>query len=258
MNDPYITLMDFADQGEREEVLGPLFAAAAKSDVPIFGPDRFAQLETKAKLTAAIKHIVHSKEDHVVNVLASADSDVALSLNKLGLNKSSGVQIPKLGLQSVTNEDKSIETPTTVAKFHTSRELHDMSHYSVLSCIPRTKPDSELFHNVMLRRAVDGYLFDCKKNTAVVANDKWLQGVWEWIAGKLRLPAIGAIYTCINLPLIDAEDSAKDDGMVSGSLDLSYMGVYTVWMNILGKHRYDLLNIGFAKDEQGINRSLAS
>ena len=31
-----------------------------------------------------------------------------------------------------------------------------------------------------------------------------------------------------------AEKVASDDGMVSGILDLSYMGVYTVWMNLLG------------------------
>lgn len=31
-----------------------------------------------------------------------------------------------------------------------------------------------------------------------------------------------------------AEHAATDDGMVSGPLDLSYMGVYTIWMNLLG------------------------
>ena len=34
---------------------------------------------------------------------------------------------------------------------------------------------------------------------------------------------------------LGAEEAANDDGMVSGPLDLSYMGVYTVWMNLLGK-----------------------
>lgn len=31
-----------------------------------------------------------------------------------------------------------------------------------------------------------------------------------------------------------AEKAAQDDGMVSKPLDLSYMGVYTIWMNLLG------------------------
>jgi hypothetical protein len=33
---------------------------------------------------------------------------------------------------------------------------------------------------------------------------------------------------------LGADEAAKDDGMVSGPLDLSYMGVYTIWMNFLG------------------------
>lgn len=39
-------------------------------------------------------------------------------------------------------------------------------------------------------------------------------------------------YRCI-LP-IGAENIAKEDGMVSGPLDLRYMGVYTLWANDLG------------------------
>ncbi len=45
------------------------------------------------------------------------------------------------------------------------------------------------------------------------------------------------LYPCfiiLLLTLIGAEEAAKDDGMVSMPLDLGYMGVYTVWMNILG------------------------
>jgi hypothetical protein len=32
-----------------------------------------------------------------------------------------------------------------------------------------------------------------------------------------------------------AEEAAQDDRMVSRPLDLSYMGVYTIWMNLLGE-----------------------
>lgn len=34
--------------------------------------------------------------------------------------------------------------------------------------------------------------------------------------------------------LTGAQEAAANDGMVSGTLDLSYMGVYTIWMNSLG------------------------
>jgi hypothetical protein len=33
---------------------------------------------------------------------------------------------------------------------------------------------------------------------------------------------------------LGAAHMAKDNGMTSGSLDLSYMGVYTIWKNDLG------------------------
>ncbi len=32
-----------------------------------------------------------------------------------------------------------------------------------------------------------------------------------------------------------AEEATQDDRMVSRPLDLSYMGVYTIWMNLLGE-----------------------
>lgn len=32
-----------------------------------------------------------------------------------------------------------------------------------------------------------------------------------------------------------AEEATQDGGMISGPLDLSYMGVYTIWMNSLGR-----------------------
>ena len=32
-----------------------------------------------------------------------------------------------------------------------------------------------------------------------------------------------------------AHEAAQDDRMVSRPLDLSYMGVYTIWMNLLGE-----------------------
>jgi hypothetical protein len=34
---------------------------------------------------------------------------------------------------------------------------------------------------------------------------------------------------------LGAEQAASDDGMVSGTLDLSYMGVHAIWMNLLGR-----------------------
>lgn len=43
---------------------------------------------------------------------------------------------------------------------------------------------------------------------------------------------------------LGAEEATEDDGMISGSLDLSYMGVYTIWNNILGGSDVNLTHHG--------------
>ncbi|KAF5521711.1 putative WD repeat-containing protein [Colletotrichum aenigma] len=72
-----------------------------------------------------------------------------------------------------------------------------------------------LLDHVMLLRAKEKYLFDCNVNRAVVSDDPWLRYMWDWIA--------------------DAEDAAQDGGMKLSPLDLSYMGVCTIWCNDLGQ-----------------------
>ena len=39
-----------------------------------------------------------------------------------------------------------------------------------------------------------------------------------------------------NSSLIGAHEAAEEDGMMSGVLDLSYMGVHTIWANSLGMY----------------------
>ncbi|KHJ35901.1 putative wd repeat domain-containing protein [Erysiphe necator] len=67
----------------------------------------------------------------------------------------------------------------------------------------------------MIGLATAGYLFNCQKNKLLSKSRTQLQDVWEWISG--------------------AEEAAKNDGMVTGPLDLSYMGAYCIWTNQLGK-----------------------
>lgn len=146
-----------------------------------------------------------------------------------------GEKLSKLSIQSKTDKDKpgNNELPDTGGgrRIRSSRKFRDRSHYYTSGTAPETKTKGELIDTTMLRRALDGYLFDCEKNWELVAGDQWLQEVWEWIAGKF----LGPVDTSSLTLSLDAENSAKDDGMVSGSLDLSYMGVYTVWMNLLGE-----------------------
>lgn len=74
--------------------------------------------------------------------------------------------------------------------------------------------DSLALFSVHRRRCFRGYLFDPEKNVGIVREDPALVKLWTTIA---RL-----------------EDLARDDGMVSESLDLSYLGVNAIWEGRLG------------------------
>lgn len=43
-----------------------------------------------------------------------------------------------------------------------------------------------------------------------------------------------SVFNICSDHLVGAEELAKHDGMVSAPIDLSYMGVYTIWTNDLG------------------------
>jgi hypothetical protein len=184
-----MTLLKFKDPKEQEATVGPLFATAAKADAPVFGPVDFTSTEATQKITAAIRKAIHSTDDPVVDLLVTADSAIPRSLDCLDLaSKPSSENLSKPGiLTSKTNKDRAnnVQSPgaTDGKKFYTSRELHDKSHYSAHGLTPATKSKSELIDSVMLRRALNGYLFDCKKNWKLVEGDQWLQEVWEWVSG---------------------------------------------------------------------------
>ncbi|KAL1297098.1 hypothetical protein AAFC00_004681 [Neodothiora populina] len=75
--------------------------------------------------------------------------------------------------------------------------------------------DSLALLTVPRRRCQEGYLMDCKRNVKIVADDPTLVKLWITI-GRL-------------------EDLAGNEGMVSESLDLSYLGVNAIWQGTVGK-----------------------
>lgn len=206
--------MKFADPKEQLANLGPLYSTAIQAELPVFGPHRYSAAETQAAVEAEVLQASKLDQDPVVYLLDPKDT------TDLGVEDELSDQIIHLRCAATAREetanmppisDSVILSPT---KLTSSREQHDKSHYAVLALLPWAKEQADLLANVKLARARVGYLFDCKLNKSIVADDPWLQDAWEWIQG--------------------AELAAKDDGMVSSTLDLAYMGVYTVWMNELG------------------------
>jgi len=163
-----MTLMNFEDGSERVKVRGPLFAAAAKLNVPVFGLEKFQFPKSQNLLNKAIKESLRSPGDPIVDLVSLAYSDLSQS-------------------HLLSDVDKSTSQLSTSNKVYTSREVHDKSHYSTLSLGSSRKPSSELLDHVMLRRALDGYLFNCKVNKTVVTDDQWLHDLWEWIQGKFSV-----------------------------------------------------------------------
>lgn len=59
---------------------------------------------------------------------------------------------------------------------------NQLNHYSVWGSALSIE-ELTIIKEVFLHRSEEGYLFDCKKNIAIVSCDPWLQDVWEWVAG---------------------------------------------------------------------------
>ncbi|EKD19149.1 WD repeat domain-containing protein [Drepanopeziza brunnea f. sp. 'multigermtubi' MB_m1] len=218
--DSYLNLMQFADPIEQEKVLGPLYATAAKAATPVFGPDKFTKRVTINSLSYEVQKSLSSTDDPVVDLLAPSDSGMGVSASTTSEAESLGDDFTQLQVEP--KESKHLPSAAnrmpdsgTHKPLSSSRELNDQAHYSALSRIPISKSSREQLDHVMLLRVIDGYLFDPILNQKAVADDNWLQDVWKWIAG--------------------AEEAAHDDAMVSLPLDLSYLGVHTVWMNKLGE-----------------------
>jgi hypothetical protein len=223
-----MSLMNFEDASENVKVRAPLFATAAKLSVPVFGREKFQTLKSQTLLKEAIRESMRS-EDPVVNLLALSDLEMRqsqkLSDPAISTSQTEGKRTQLGGSAKSTADFSSPD------KVFTSREVHGKLHYSSMSLNSSNKPRNKLLEHVMLRRAFDGYLFDSKMNKMVFNDDQWLKDLWEWIQGKSTRVLE---YNMLN-DYLGAEEAAQDDRMVSRPLDLSYMGVYTIWMNLLGE-----------------------
>ena len=47
--------------------------------------------------------------------------------------------------------------------------------------------DALILGDVVRRRCIEGYLFDCEKNVIITKDDPQLQEMWSWINGEFNL-----------------------------------------------------------------------
>ncbi|KEF58263.1 uncharacterized protein A1O9_06189 [Exophiala aquamarina CBS 119918] len=98
--------------------------------------------------------------------------------------------------------------------------LADQEWYSDLGFYEKNVPIQDMLtlNSIQQLRCKDGYLLDPTKNKAVVSDSRWLQALWAWVE--------------------KATKSSRRGSMVQDNFDLSYVGVYGLWMeDINSKNR---------------------
>lgn len=191
----YHGLMKF-EQTQAAEILGPFFVENALSDIPVFGP-------RKANVGAITDDALQKGvpvDDTLVDEVASGvplpDSfrvatTVAEKLTALRRHIW-GIKLPNLAeqgnIQQVSDpmmllklQDDASEEPSR----QSSRFLHDCLLNTTMETAGFQKVAQSVLDNVMLLRAKEKYLFDCRVNRAVVDDDPWLKGVWGWVEGAV-------------------------------------------------------------------------
>jgi hypothetical protein len=181
-----MSLMKFQDPSEHEAVLGPLYATEAKDDIPIFGSDKFTSKKAQLLLNSKVKQALQSTANPVIDFLAPIGSEMGRELSSIGQTpKSLSDTFSKLQLEAQLEawqgEKAKLKTPKRI---FSSRERHDRTHFTNRDLAQSTGSKTGLLGHVMLQRALDGYLFNCKQNKAIVDDDVWLRDVWEWIEGN--------------------------------------------------------------------------
>lgn len=92
-----------------------------------------------------------------------------------------------------------------------SRELHEELLTLRYPKFQPPLPDMLGFLETPKRRAKEGYALNNQRNKSVVRNDPWLKELWCQVQRF--------------------DDLARDGGMIGHGLDLSYIGVATLWSN---------------------------
>ncbi|GKT53296.1 WD repeat domain-containing protein [Colletotrichum tofieldiae] len=219
----YHSIMEF-EPSQSSDMLGPLFVEEALSDIPIFGPNK-ADVQSIVEKTLQSRFSAAELNSRLVGNADKAPPALDKSKSTAERMRALRSELKGKVRDSETNGAESSameESISSFAQLSISREgpvsCRHM-HESLLS-LPLKAPDLSteaqcLLDHVMLLRAKEKYLFDCNINRVVVSDDPWLRYVWDWIA--------------------DAEDAALDGGMKLSPLDLSYMGVCTIWTDDLGR-----------------------
>lgn len=196
-----MTLMNFADPAEGAKVYGPLFEDRTRDNAPVFGPGKYSSTNRPPPLTAELYQTIKTKGNPVIDVLAEhprADQD---SSRLKAVQNKAQLDAKKLALAASDNQRYNMQSggaealgtlsisPKTI---RSTRQGDLKSPENLPIEIQLVNPHVETMDTVILKRALDGYLFDSVRNKDLLSQDPNLQDVWNWI--KSKFPSINQLH----------------------------------------------------------------
>lgn len=182
------------EPSQTKETLGPFFVDNALADIPIFGPGggdvaSIADMSMEAHTSELVV------EAASIVPLPDSFAQAATLAEKLkALRKYIwGITHPELD----EDDFEVVDHPNMLAKLeisdpeevstHSSRSLHESLMKSTMETAGFPKSALLVLDHIMLIRAKENYLLNCRTNRDIVDDDPWLKGVWGWIEGDLNL-----------------------------------------------------------------------
>lgn len=224
---PYLDLMQF-EPAHAPDMLAFLTTDIALSEVPIFGPQN-PDLESDPRVISR-PNLTTLPTVELVNPLSASlpdsfyeSSTVAGKLRALRnfvreqVEKSDDADAVSTQLGNLKLlKDGAEDIPLASNGYGSCREIHEALLSTLKGAQGLSREAQSVVDHAMLLRAREKYLFDAQLNRSVVSDDPWTGFAWNWIA--------------------DAEHAADDAGMILSNLDLSYLGIYSIWTNYLGEN----------------------
>lgn len=192
---PYLDIMQF-ETPHASEMLAPLLAEQALSDIPIFGHN---SADIESTIESVLRHKVSSKASVEATNEIKADlpasyhraETVAAKLRALRTFVRDQLLVTDednlhshLGALKILNPGGADDIPLASIGTGSCREIHDALLSTLVKApgIPR-EAQSVIDHSMLLR-AKEKYLFDAEINRRIVNDDPWTRFVWDWIAGE--------------------------------------------------------------------------
>lgn len=185
------------ETNQTKETMGPFIVENALFDIPIFGPDR-ADIDAIADTT--LEEYDPEGELLVDELASSADLPESFAVATTLAEKMKALRKYIWGINRPDIDEDDFEKtdhPTMLSRLqadgpqetsqHSSRSLHEALIKSTMETAGFPKPAQVVLDHIMLLRAQERYLFDCRVNRAVVDDDPWLKSVWGWIGGNVPM-----------------------------------------------------------------------